>query len=221
MRQMKLGYSGHAADAAVWGEVTFIRDASLAAFQSLQPRVTVVEGLRSRNGIASISNPGTLDAECTTMPMSVSTRSRHAVHMMRCHTNLTRRVLTCRVTALAGTPWCQGAPTYWVTGHQIDNERPRCLWDGSWVVSNSTELNNTKDRHACVNMDVNRDGYDDLVCKVGAHKGMGEGYNEVFLTEPSGSTVQLLGKSDDNKTGPTRASALCNNRFRSRAMTTS
>lgn len=168
-----LGYSGHAADAAVWGEVTFIRDASLAAFQSLQPRVTVVEGLRSRNGIASISNPGTLDAECTTMPMSVSTRAKHAVHMMRCQTNLTRRVLTCRVTVLAGTSWCQGAPTYWVTGHQIDNERPRCLWDGAWVVSNTTELNYMKDRHACVNMDVNRIGYEDIICNVGAKMGKG------------------------------------------------
>jgi hypothetical protein len=33
--------------------------AAAAATSSLQPRVTVVEGLRSRNGIASISNPGT------------------------------------------------------------------------------------------------------------------------------------------------------------------
>jgi hypothetical protein len=48
-----------AADAADWEvEDAIAPDAMLAVVASLQPRVTVVEGLRSRNGIASISNPG-------------------------------------------------------------------------------------------------------------------------------------------------------------------
>jgi hypothetical protein len=102
------------------------------------------------------------------------------------------------VNIVAGTPWCHGAPTYWVTGHQNDHERPRCLWDGAWAVSNSTELNNTRDRHACVTMDVNRDGYDDIICNVGALLGRGEGYNELFLTDPiTGSVNQLLYGAND------------------------
>jgi FG-GAP-like repeat len=87
-----------------------------------------------------------------------------------------------------------------VTGHQNDNERPRCLRDGAWVVSNTKELNNTKDRHTCVTMDVNKDGYEDIICNVGAFSGRGSGYNELFMTNPAGgSIVQLLSKSDPNK----------------------
>jgi FG-GAP-like repeat len=100
---------------------------------------------------------------------------------------------------IAGTPWCQGAPTYWVTGHQNDNERPRCLWDGAWVLSNTTELYNTADRHACVTMDVNKDGYEDIICNVGAGQGKGEGFNELFMTTAAGPIVQLLSNSSANR----------------------
>lgn len=43
------------------------------------------------------------------------------------------------------------------------------------------------DRHDCVNLDVNLDGSIDLVCLVGADKGEGVGYNELYLTRGNGS----------------------------------
>jgi FG-GAP-like repeat len=94
-----------------------------------------------------------------------------------------------------GSVWCDGsAPTYWVTGHDghlID--RPMCLIDGEWVhpTNNFTALVRGPDRHACVTMDVNRDGLDDVLCNVGAGSGKGRGDNEVYLTEPNGSLTKL------------------------------
>jgi hypothetical protein len=51
--------SGGPADAGEWEAGNLSSDATLAVAASFQPRVTIVEGLRSRNGISSISNPGT------------------------------------------------------------------------------------------------------------------------------------------------------------------
>jgi FG-GAP-like repeat len=48
-------------------------------------------------------------------------------------------------------------------------------------------------------MDVNMDGYDDIICNVGAGKGKGVGYDELFMTDPAtGSIAQLLNQSGDN-----------------------
>jgi hypothetical protein len=52
------GGSAAAASSAAGGGSAFASDATTQTAASLQPRVTVVEGLQSRNGIASISNPG-------------------------------------------------------------------------------------------------------------------------------------------------------------------
>jgi hypothetical protein len=99
---------------------------------------------------------------------------------------------------LAGTPWCDGGPTFWVTGHQKYDESPFCLYDGRWTLNNNTALDsedvlnlNTIDRHFCVTMDVNRDGRDDVLCNVGASKGKGEGFNELYITQPDGSLLKI------------------------------
>jgi FG-GAP-like repeat len=47
-------------------------------------------------------------------------------------------------------------------------------------------------------MDVNKDGYDDIICNVGAGMGRGAGYNELFMTDATGSIAQLLNQSGDN-----------------------
>jgi len=52
-------------------------------------------------------------------------------------------------------------------------------------------LNKTIDRHECVVLDVNRDGGDDLVCLVGANKGSGVGYNEIYLTRGRGTLKKV------------------------------
>jgi hypothetical protein len=49
------------------------------------------------------------------------------------------------------------------------------------------------DRHDCVTMDVNKDGAPDILCGVGANKGQGFGYNEVYLTDPAtGNLTKVL-----------------------------
>lgn len=98
-----------------------------------------------------------------------------------------------------GSPWCQGRPTVWQVGHQ-KNERPDCLnTDGTWTMSNTTWLdlrdalnsldfpNKNLDRHSCEHLDVNGDGLEDIVCLIGANKGKGVGYNELYLTRIDGS----------------------------------
>ena len=98
----------------------------------------------------------------------------------------------------AGTEWCDGGPTFWVTGHQKIDESPFCLNDGEWVLNNVTYLDSADvlnldkiDRHYCVTMDVNRDGREDVLCNVGASKGVGEGYNELYITQPDGSLEKI------------------------------
>jgi len=89
-------------------------------------------------------------------------------------------------------------------GHDVD-DRPYCYDSASkeWRRSARTKfdysdpLNDVSgpsdgiDRHDCVAIDVNFDGYVDVVCVVGADKGLGEGYTELYLTNPSdGSLVK-------------------------------
>jgi len=107
-----------------------------------------------------------------------------------------------------GSPWCDGKPTYWLVGHQPTNESPWCLvsndgttdftnynyTDSLWQMSSVAVLDtqdelNTKDgptnldRHDCAIMDVNKDGEPDVLCGVGANRGTGDGFNEVYLTQ--------------------------------------
>ena len=85
-----------------------------------------------------------------------------------------------------------------MTGHQKFDESPFCLNDGKWILHNNTYLDSADvlnldkiDRHYCVTMDVNRDGRDDVLCNVGASKGMGEGFNELYITQPDGSLLKI------------------------------
>jgi FG-GAP-like repeat len=108
------------------------------------------------------------------------------------------------VSAPEGSPWCQGRPMYWLVGHQTDAESPYCLSDaGHWVrnplvvLDSNDPLNdidgpNCIDRHDCTAVDVNGDGMKDLVCGVGANKGSGFGYNEVYITQPNGTLQKVL-----------------------------
>jgi hypothetical protein len=98
-----------------------------------------------------------------------------------------------------GTPWCGGAPTVWIAGHQRCHESPRCLVSGQWTLNNNTRLDEQDalngeriDRHFCVPMDVNRDNLTDIICNVGADLGVGDGYNELYLTSPNGSIYKVL-----------------------------
>jgi len=102
-----------------------------------------------------------------------------------------------------GSPWCQGAPTYWWTGHDNSPEAPWCeASPGVWIKSEIAKLDvkpirlagvrERLDRHGCGSMDVNNDGVVDVICTHGAGKGRGDGYNEVYLTQPDGSLFKVL-----------------------------
>lgn len=49
----------------------------------------------------------------------------------------------------------------------------------------------TIDRHDCGVIDANLDGVPDLYCLVGANRGLGVGYNEVYLTRKDGSLFKI------------------------------
>ncbi|GKZ00492.1 hypothetical protein MPSEU_001001700 [Mayamaea pseudoterrestris] len=105
-----------------------------------------------------------------------------------------------------GSPWCNNAPTFWMTGHQWENttESPYCYENGSWKMSETVALDKTDalalmdsdapriDRHACVGMDVNHDGLLDIICVVGADSGKGTGYNELYFTQNDGTILKML-----------------------------
>lgn len=104
-----------------------------------------------------------------------------------------------------GSPWCHGNKTFWLVGHQND-ETPHCYNadSGTWnkpkiaVFDNNDELNDSDgnpryiDRHGCTSLDVNKDGILDLICVVGADKGGGNGYTELYLTQADGSLKKVL-----------------------------
>jgi hypothetical protein len=109
---------------------------------------------------------------------------------------------------------------FWIcqVGHQADDETPWCL---SNAVNETTSFANYDytdarferprrarldtndalndidgpaiiDRHACTFLDVNLDGRPDIVCGVGANKGTGTGYNELYLTGANGNVTKVL-----------------------------
>lgn len=128
----------------------------------LQPTVTVVESQPQRMVYASISNP-------------------------------------------EGTPWCEGNATYWLVGHQLE-DTPHCFnaESNTWhtpkiaMMDNRDPLNDLDgkppniDRHGCDVLDVNFDGLPDIVCGVGANKGFGDGYSELYITQEDGSIQKEL-----------------------------
>lgn len=104
-----------------------------------------------------------------------------------------------------GSPWCHGNATFWLVGHQLD-ETPYC-YDAelkNWttpmiaVLDRQDSLNDLDahppniDRHDCTLVDVNKDGLPDIVCVIGADKGQGFGYNELYLTQNDGSIQKVL-----------------------------
>ncbi len=116
-----------------------------------------------------------------------------------------------------GSPWCNGMPTFWMVGHQAFNETPWCLVpkDGTTSFSNYNfanatfvqpktvvldvnDANNAQkgrlslDRHDCIAIDLNKDGVPDIVCAVGALKGTGYGYIEVYLTNANNTVTKIL-----------------------------
>lgn len=101
-----------------------------------------------------------------------------------------------------GSPWCHGQPTYWLVGHQSHDESPYCYNGVHWLQNSPAVLDtndllnqrdtNRIDRHQCVSFDINRDTLTDVICLVGADKATGEGYNELYLTQPDGSLRKVL-----------------------------
>lgn len=100
------------------------------------------------------------------------------------------------------TPWCNGHPTYWTPGHRASDDTPNCYVDGNWTrpyiahMDDNDDLNDIDgpeviDRHDCGVVDVNNDGNPDLYCLVGADGGQGDGYNELYLTNPDGSLLKV------------------------------
>lgn len=110
-----------------------------------------------------------------------------------------------------GTPWCNGRPTFWLVGHQPENEAPFCFdenskkWSPRYEASLDTidEDNDNKridarynketpniDRHDCVKLDVNGDHLDDIICVLGAYKGKGGAYNELYFTDPTNNRLE-------------------------------
>ena len=94
-----------------------------------------------------------------------------------------------------GSPWCNGNKTFWLVGHQL-YETPYCFNAGTmnWTTPEiammdlKDKMNDLDahppniDRHDCTTLDVNKDGLPGIVCVVGADKGQGHGYSELYLT---------------------------------------
>jgi FG-GAP-like repeat len=119
----------------------------------------------------------------------------HSLSAASCCLGRALVVSSSRVGTKGGSPWCDGAPTAWTPGHEASTfGQPRCLVDGNWILpKNNVTLVKGPDRHYCVTMDVNRDGLDDIICNVGAGRGMGLGANELYFTRPNGTLTALLG----------------------------
>eukprot|EP00978_Attheya_sp_CCMP212_P029299 scaffold103624_cov56-Attheya_sp.AAC.2 len=102
-----------------------------------------------------------------------------------------------------GSPWCDGNPAYWWSGHWYP-EVPYCeISPGVWKPSKLARLDiqdylnvvdgkKNIDRHACGSMDVNGDGIMDVMCAVGANKGTGDGFTEVYLTSSRGVLYKVF-----------------------------
>jgi hypothetical protein len=108
-------------------------------------------------------------------------------------------VTRARTLTAVGTPWCDGKPTVWITGHHTCYESPRCLVNNTWTLNSNARLDASDalnggpiDRHYCVTMDINRDNRTDIICGVGAVLGTGDGYTELYLTQSDGSVQKML-----------------------------
>lgn len=116
-----------------------------------------------------------------------------------------QRMVYDSISSAEGTPWCGGNATIWLVGHQLD-ETPHCYnaetdeWTTPRIamMTNRDALNDLDgkppniDRHGCTFFDVNKDGLPDIVCGVGANKGEGFGYTELYFTQEDGSIKKYL-----------------------------
>jgi hypothetical protein len=192
---------------------TYAVAASTPSAQLYQPALLVVEGQPAHHGLASISNPCTFSNLTKGVDKDdIFLRVTHDVEIgvlwltpvffplvligwlvgFLC-------VVRSKFCRTVGTPWCDGLPTFWITGHQTCFESPRCLVNGTWTRNNRTVLDVSDalnggpiDRHYCVTMDVNKDNRTDIICGVGAVLGTGDGYTELYLTQPDGSVQKML-----------------------------
>lgn len=110
------------------------------------------------------------------------------------------------ISNASGTPWCGGNRTFWLVGHEPEDS-PYCeyepdLWHKPYLAKmDLQDVLNQKDdpkkeridRHDCVAIDANKDGKPDIICGVGANKGHGWGYVELYLTQEDGSIKKWLG----------------------------
>lgn len=115
-----------------------------------------------------------------------------------------QRMVYGSISSPEGSPWCGGNATFWMVGHQLD-ETPHCYNAelDNWttpeiaIMDNNDELNDLDatpdhiDRHDCTTLDVDKDGLLDIICLVGADKGQGNGYNELYLTQTDGSLQKV------------------------------
>lgn len=106
-----------------------------------------------------------------------------------------------------GSPWCGGRPTVWFVGHQR-GDSPWCQTSaGGWVQNSDIQLDVTDqlnakdsryiDRHVCTTLDVDKDGFQDIICLIGADSGTGRGYNELYFTSEDGSLQKVFGHGLD------------------------
>jgi hypothetical protein len=121
-----------------------------------------------------------------------------------------RSIITIRsITASHSNNHLTSLPHPSQTGHQGDDETPFCLLDNPTPMTtpllfdrprravldtvdtlhNTTPYTRSIDRHGCTPFDVNDDGVPDIICGVGANKGTGQGFNEVYVTANQGGNI--------------------------------
>jgi hypothetical protein len=81
-----------------------------------------------------------------------------------------------------------GNPTLMATPLLFDRPR-RAVLDTVDTLHNTTPYTRSIDRHGCTPLDVNDDGVPDIICGVGANKGTGHSYNEVYVTAYQGGNI--------------------------------
>ena len=163
--------------------------------RSLQPNVLTIESYPSRRVFGSMSQPlGSPWCDGKPTYWLVSNRS-----------NPTRPSKPNRTTLLLQvghqgddeTPYCLVPPAESANLTDYANynytnatfERPRRA-----VLDSNDDLNdldgpNKIDRHTCAALDINADGTTDIVCGVGANRGTGHGFTEVYLTTESSGNI--------------------------------
>jgi hypothetical protein len=155
------------------------------------------------------------------------------------------------LSASHGSWFCDGNVTFWMVGHQPDDETPWCLssqatavpvpgttndiyidythsvWTQPFLTTldemdrrNDNDGDRSIDRHDCVTVDANHDGVDDIICGVGANKGSGVGYTELYLGTSSTMDGNNLTMTTTTTTTNNRVKKVANGRGLQRHPTT-